>query len=357
MPTFCRHNRFLERCPICSASLPGGSPAGRAAPARGAKGASRTPAAGGSAARPRTRRESVHVRRELRAADDGYRCELVPGLRASDDASRLAQEIAFSSGRLIGLAVEPPGLYGEVRALAAEDLERAVWACFLIAYLSPLQGEDPFAGIRLALAAGPDRGMPVGEDGRRALRALDLETIPLGPRTSHDRARGAEVLISYLEWVDRGGVATRDAQAGILGASQALAFNGDASWTPARRFERVFERLSLPGFGRVGRYELLLVLGRLGIFDMHPDSLQLGGARGVSAEDPTTAAAKRVFAIADPLLLERRARALAEAAAVPVEALDLALGNWASPQRATLGFPTQTGDEAALDRAAGVLGI
>ena len=75
-----------------------------------------------------------------------------------------------------------------------------------------------------------------------------------------------------------------------------------------------------------------------------PDALHLGGARGLSAEDPTTLAAKRVFGIGDPLLLERRAAALADAAAVPVEALDLALANWAAPQRATLGFPAQTGD-------------
>ena len=45
-----------------------------------------------------------------------------------------------------------------------------------------------------------------------------------------------------------------------------------------------------------------------------------------------------MFGIGDPLLLERRAAALAEAIAVPIEALDLALANWHSPERATLGF-------------------
>ena len=29
MPTFCRHNRFLERCPICSRTLPGAPPKAR----------------------------------------------------------------------------------------------------------------------------------------------------------------------------------------------------------------------------------------------------------------------------------------------------------------------------------------
>ena len=35
-----------------------------------------------------------------RAADDGYEHELVPGLRSSVDAGRLADEMAFSAARL-----------------------------------------------------------------------------------------------------------------------------------------------------------------------------------------------------------------------------------------------------------------
>jgi len=36
---------------------------------------------------------------------------------------------------------------------------------------------------------------------------------------------------------------------------------------------------------------------------------------------------------------------------VPIEALDLALANWAAPTRATLGFTQQSSDGDALDRA------
>jgi len=356
MPTFCRHNRFIERCPICSKTLPGHAQQAHPARPRAATG---TPRSAGAAAAPRTRarREDVHVRRELRAQDDGYRCALVPGLRATADARRLAGEIAFSAGRLLALAAEPPGLYGEVRELAGADLERATWACFLIAYLSPLQGDDPFAGIRLALAAGPDRGAPTGEQGLGALRALDMEAIPVGPRTCHDPSRGATVLISYLQWAQRGDAAAAPgAPTGSAGA-QAQALTGDPGWSAQRRFERVFERLALPGFPRQGRYELLLTLGRLGLYDLRPDALQLGGAGGLSSSDLTTLAAKRVFAIADPLLLERRASALAAAAALPVEALDLALANWSSAERATLGFAAEVCDEGALQRAERALGV
>jgi hypothetical protein len=285
----------------------------------------------------------MRVRREGRAADDGYRSELVPGLRASADALRLAEEIAFSSGRLLALAAAPPGLYADARALGDTDLERATWMCFLIAYLSPLEGEeDPFAGIRLALTESPAQ-MP------------DLDGVPLGPRTSHDPRRGAETLIAYGQWAARGGQA--GAGATPTEGSQAIAFTGDPAWTPARRFERVFERLALPGFARMGRYDLLVTLGRLGLYELQPDSLHLAGARGLSAEDLTTLAAKRVFGIGDPLLLERRAGTLAQEASVPIEALDLALANWQSAQRATLGFPGEAIDDDAYERAGEALGL
>jgi hypothetical protein len=270
----------------------------------------------------------------------------MPGLRASADASRLAREIAFSSGRLLALAAQPPGLYGELRTLAGEDLERATWACFLIAYLCPLEGGDPFAGIRLALASAPEE-LP------------DLDGIPLGPRTSHDEQRGADTLIAYRRWVARGGrasVAAHSAPAeGLQGA--AAAFTGDPAWSPGRRFERVFERLALAGFARMGRYELLVTLGRLGLYELNPESLHLAGARGLSSEDLTTLAAKRVFAIGDPLLLERRAATLAQAISVPIEAFDLALANWIAPRPATLGFPPETSDDATFERAGAALGL
>jgi hypothetical protein len=273
----------------------------------------------------------VRVRRQERAADDGFRSALLPGLHASADAGGLMEEIAFSSGRLLLLAGDPPGLFAEVRATAVNDLEQASWMSFLIAYLCPLEGADPFAGIRLAL-----------ETDRRELE--DLSAIPLGPRSSHDPARGAATLNAYRHWV---------AQAG----SQQQAFVGEPSWSPERRFERLFERLALPGFSRAARYDLLVMLGALGLYEVKAGSLHLSGARGQSSSDPATLAAKRVFAIGDPLLLDRRAAALAEAISVPVETLELALANWGTGERATLGVPPETSDEHALERARDVLGL
>ena len=282
--------------------------------------------------------QEVRVHRESRAGDDGYRSALLPGLRASGDAEALAQEIAFANGRLLALQEAPPDLYGEVRALAERDIEQATWSCFLIAYLSPLDGEDPFVGIRLALTTASDGGA------YEEAVPVDLDQIPLGPRTSHDPARAASTLLAYRQWAERAG-------------NQAQAFEGDPAWSPQRRFERCFERLALPGFGRMGRYDLLVTLGHLGLYEMRADSLHFISANESPSGDLTTLAAKRVFAIGDPLNLERRAQALAEAISVPVETLDLALANWGSGARATLGIRNETCDLGALERTRAALGL
>jgi hypothetical protein len=341
VPTFCRHGRFVERCPICSKTLPGNAPARR--PAGGS--ASRRTAGSGARSSGAARRRGgagagaaagLRVSRQQRAIDDGYESPLLPGVHASADAERLASELAFANGRLLALEARGadaclPDLYADVRALAAEDLEQATWACFLTAYLCPLEGDDPFAGVRLALGLERDE-------------LHDLSRVALGPRTSHDPARGDETLRAYRAWY---------AQAG----SQANAFAGDTSWTAERRFERLFERLALPGLTRAARYELLVLLGALAPYELRADSLQLAGARGGSSEDATTLAAKRLFAIGDPLLLERRAAALAGAIPVPLAALEPALWSWAAGERATLGFPADVADGDTLQLARAALGL
>jgi hypothetical protein len=277
----------------------------------------------------------VRIHREARSEDDGYRCELVPGLHSSQDARRLVQEIGFASGRLLTLTAAPPSLYAEARD--CEDIEQATWMCFLAAYLSPLQGAQSFVGVRQALLSDWASG-----------GVSDLEDVPLGPRTSHDPARGGETLLAYRRFAAHGG-------------SQELAFSGEPTWTPQRRFERVFERLALPGFGRMGRYDLLITLGRLGLYEMRADSLHLvaraGRPSNQTGDDLTLLSAKRVFGIGDPTIIERRASTLAQALSTPIEALDLALYNWSSEERATLGFPNDTNDIHAVERAAAALEV
>jgi Alpha-glutamyl/putrescinyl thymine pyrophosphorylase clade 3 len=328
MPTFCRHNRFIERCPICSKALiaettPKARPASRQSTRTRTSG--RAKGAGGS--------QRLRVHRESRAEDDGYRSALLPGMRSSDDAARLAQEIAFSSARLNTLGQVPPGLYGE--AVTQPDSEQASWMCLLITYISPLQGEEPYSGIELALERAGEWGSETQPD---------LDGVPLGPRTSHEAARGSGTLAAYRRWATQAG-------------SQASGFSGEPDWSPQRRFERVFERLAFPGLGRFGRFDLLLGMGALGLYELQADSLHLTAVTGRAAEDPTTMAAKRVFGIGDVINLERRCATLAEAIEVPIGTLDLALSNWAAPERITLGMPSDICDLAALERARTEFGL
>ncbi len=276
MPMFCRHNRLTANCPICSRELQDDlrskAPSSRARSA----GPSRSHARGASG----TRSRGVVTRKLARAADDGYRNPLVPGLRATADAERLAASLTAAVARL-----EPPGPYP---AVADEpDLEEATWLAFLLALSGPDAPDlqDAVTAARPPWATGEVPDLP-GDRGRTAA--------------------------AYRAWAERAG-------------SQAAAFRGEPAWTPQRRFARVFERLSLHGFGRAERYDLLTALGAAGRYELEAGELLAEG------EDATTEAAKRVFVSGDKLLLERRARALANACEVPIAALDRGLAVWGAP--------------------------
>jgi hypothetical protein len=137
----------------------------------------------------------------------------------------------------------------------------------------------------------------------------ELSAVELGPRGAGDAAAAARALAAYRAWAARAG-------------SQSAAFGGDPSWAAERRFARAYERLALPGVDRGVRFDLLATLGALGLFDLAAGALSAGGS------DPVSVAAKRAFGIGDQLLLDRRAAGLADAAGVPLAALDLALYNW-----------------------------
>src|SRR6185503_3955111 len=95
------------KCPICSKELeaelraqaPPRPPSVRRAKPAGSQ-AARARRAGGA------RGGGMVTRRLARAADDGYRNQLVPGLRATADAQRLAAALLAAAER-----IEPPGPY------------------------------------------------------------------------------------------------------------------------------------------------------------------------------------------------------------------------------------------------------
>lgn len=119
MPTFCRHNRLVENCTICSRrgrvdlSAAGGGPArGAAAPARRER--SVRTGSGRPRKPPRAQGGALTVRRLERAPEDGYEHELLPGLRASSDAARLATELVAAAVRIEALATAAPVALEEV---------------------------------------------------------------------------------------------------------------------------------------------------------------------------------------------------------------------------------------------------
>ena len=176
MPTFCRHNRFIERCPICSKTLPGGEAESAPRPAaRGPRvhlGAARRPQR--ALARQRACACTAKAARRTTATARRW----CPACDASADATRLAEEIAFAGGRLLALAAEPPGTYGEARALAGDDLEAG--------HLDLLSDELPLA----ARGRGPLRRHPHRAGRRSAARSRGHPA-----RSAHEprpRARGGD---------------------------------------------------------------------------------------------------------------------------------------------------------------------
>lgn len=323
MPTFCRHNRFEESCPICSRK-----PATKPGTVSGAAAARRPARERPSGKRRTPRATDLVVRRVARAEDDGYENDLAPGLRASEDARRLADEIAWAVARLEQLSSDPPGLLAE--AAAGSDREEALWLTFLVAYIGPQEGVgDPFGAIAAARTSWASGELPA------------LEDVTPGPRAAHTMGSGTATLVAYRARAEKAG-----GQHALLSAEPAL--------TPSRRFERAFERLSLPRLQRAPRYEFLVMAGWLGLLDARPVSLLFG----VEATDPATMAAKRVFGIGDAINLGRRAGELIAAFDVPPAALDLGLVNWGrtTDDRITAGADVAA-DPAVTARLVAALGL
>jgi hypothetical protein len=314
MPTFCRHNHLLQNCTICareqnfdarpvvSSSAPKSTQPREREDRVGTESRRTARAAKSRAARASAGSRAVRVRRLARGVEDGYRSPLVPGLKSSEDAERLAEEIAYSAARLL--------LMEQIAAGAAVEGVPESW---------------------LEMAAP-------GDASERTQMAISY--VLAGPRGIDPGDRLDDTVAGIDAWSARQG-------------SIEAGFRGESSWTPERRFERVFERLGgIRGLDRDARYELLTLLGRLGVYELR------GGKLFLSGENEATWAGKRALGIGDPLLLERRAADLAQACAVPLESLDLALHNWGSGGRVADGLPEDAEpDEGLREQAQDALGL
>src|SRR3954454_22473378 len=188
---FCRHNRLTSKCPICSRELEENlrkqAPPVRHVTVR-KPGATATPRSRAGAS-TKSNPNRLVTRKLARAADDGYRNPLVPGLKATADAERLAGALTMAVARL-----EPPGPYAYIGEI--EDPEQETWLAVLTA-LAP------------------------------ELREQIEETRPVWGEDPQLPASKAKTIAAYKAWVERQG-------------SQDEAFTGEPAWTPERRFDRVF---------------------------------------------------------------------------------------------------------------------
>ncbi len=228
--TFCRHNRFIQRCPICRETVPGHaeprsqaqahrrghSAAGRRGRGRlGEPGPPRVPAGAPLADRPhlhpphpgsaRPARGALRGRRlPLRA---GPRPALIRGRQAARAGDRLRQRAAADAHRR---AAQPVRGGARLRGHRAGDLD-------------VLPGRLPLAACRASNRSRACRQALLSSWASGTIP--ELEEVPLGPRRSHDPARGGETLVAYRRFAEHAG-------------SQEAAFTGEPEWTPQRRFER-----------------------------------------------------------------------------------------------------------------------
>ena len=192
VPSFCRHNRFVPNCPICRER---GRSRRRAAakrprPASAGRGAARSGA--------RSARGAMRVRQLARAADDGYRSDLVPGLTATADAGAARRRAGVRGGAPRGVrattrraardaaASRPRGRRGG--ALAAPR-SRLIGPLEDVAGARPLRSRRAWSGRQpIQRPVRRDRGCRVPW-AVRAARRRGGRPRPAGARTRRDGAR------------------------------------------------------------------------------------------------------------------------------------------------------------------------
>ena len=332
MPTFCRHNRFVERCPICSRTLPSGR-----RDERGRAGARSLGARQDRARRVRARtgrREGVRVvqaraRTTATAAGSSRACGRRRTRGGWPRRSRSRRPAAAPAGGPAGAVRRGP----RARRRAISSGRRGP---VLIAYLSPARGRTVGASARRSRLPGPrgsrrsasGRGPRIPDlDGLRSVRVP--RTIRRAARTlrAYGSGRSAPAPPSARAGPARSQVAPSSAT--LVEPRAPLRACSSASRSPALRGPPL--RAPDPARGASG-------------------STSCGPTRCTSAaprpgaDDPATLAAKRVFAIGDPRC-SSAAPPRSRRRAAPLDALDLALANWGVEERATLGFRAASADE------------
>ena len=195
MPTFCRHNRLVQNCPICSKEQhvdmrPVVSPGGHTVrPPRARRSRAPAPRAAAPERRARTRRGSggLTVRRLSRAAEDGFRSRSSPGCAPAPTPSASPRSWPSPPPGSSGSPPIPPGSTPR-SPMPSRPIEERTWLAFLIAYLGPptTRSRSPASSRR-------------ARHGARASHPGSTAS-PTGPRTAHEAGRGQRTIDAYRAW-------------------------------------------------------------------------------------------------------------------------------------------------------------
>ena len=169
-------------------------------------------------------------------------------------------------------------------AQGAGDVDEALWRAFLAAHFgrpsADTPGEIKSAG-RFLCAFGDKPTWTwtyVSAQGDAFLDQLsahqaDLDALHFGNhrkrRATHKPDKIAKVVTSFVQVVrDHGG-------------SPSAAFTPGEGRTPQKGFDQLYHRfLEVNDFGRLGCFDLLCLLGEMGLLDIQPDSCYLEGSTG-----------------------------------------------------------------------------
>lgn len=176
-----------------------------------------------------------------------------------------------------------------------------------------------------------------------------------GVRATADAARLARELVAASARLDAlasaAPVTLDDLLPGAPVASELIA----GATTPQARFDRAYERLARTGMKRPERVRGLIEAHARGLLsELAPWTLRLADAH---ATDPVLVAAKRALGIGDPVLLQRRLRALCDACEVPVAAAEEALERWSETTATDEPDPALVLDATRLAVAYAAVGV
>lgn len=275
--------------------------------------------------------------------DAGVAAERLPGLADPAERARFVRELEHSTRRIDALArlADDPGsvdmrepaegwnpLPAIVQWTRTGDRDEATWLAYLTTAFGPdeRRGHETWYGTRVlygGFGEGRVAWRDVADDPASLLElcrrhASEYARLPRGnhrknePRFNPDHPRGLCASVHDL-------VALADAHGGLAALMSGDDVSADA------RFERLMSqiRARVISFGRTGCFDLLILLGGLGLYELAPPRLYLAGSTG------PLDGARRLLPGSRPIRdLDDTLSAVAHRIDVPLQAMEDALCNW-----------------------------